>query len=322
MFDMNEKLQDRCSRQIENERIIRQTVKLESEESVKLGALLYTAMGLTVDPEKILSCRQILRNKTGAFSNFRGTLQFVILLKMTLAEDPEDYIDQVIAVYDKLTANIVLPGMIYVMVAVTLYEKSGDRDMDALIAEVLNIYNMVKKLHPYLTDEADMGYITLMVLAGKATEEVEEEKESIYLELKNQYQMTAETAQAIALVLLTSSKPAKEKVEQLLCLYESLKEEKHATGKNKFMSIYGAFTDLKAPQEETTALICDADRYLKEQKGSGVFAINSDLRKVIASTLVLQFYTVDKPSWPEDASAEVSVDALLFTIIMSLMVTI
>ena len=321
---MDAKLQERCNLQIENERIIRQSTVLEKEESVKLGALLFTAIGLKADPEKIQKCRQILKTKTGLFSNFRGTLQFVVLLKMTLMEDPEQFIDGVIETYEKLTEHITFPGLIPAMVAVTIYQKKGDRDPDELIKRILDIYSTVKRVHPHLTNEADMGYITLMVLADRATGDVEEEKEAIYLELKKKYQLTSEVAQAAALVLLTSGKPAVEKVEHFIALYEAVKEGKHATAKNRFMSIYGVFADLDLSVEKEAAAICEVDSYLKDQKGYRTFSSGTDFRKVLAATLTLQYYTIDEPAWPKERTEaeEVSIDALLFILIMNLVVMI
>ena len=321
---MDAKLQERCNLQIENEKILRQASRLETEESIKLGALLFTAMGYTADPEKIRKCRQILKTKAGFFSSFRGTLQFVILLKMTLKQDPEQYIDGVIETYEKLTANIALPGMMLTMIAVTIYEKKGDRDLDVLIEDILYIYSQVKKVHPYLTNEADMAYITLMVFAGRATGDVEEEKEAIYLELKNRYQLTSEVAQEAALVLLTSGKEKEEKVDRFIAMYEAVKEGKHATAKNRSMSIYGVFVDLDRSVEEAARAVCEVDEYLKDQKGYRSISAGGDFRRVLAATLVLQFYTTDQPSWPESRKGadEVSIDALLFTLIMSIMVVI
>ena len=319
---MDEKLLERLRHQVENEKIVRQTARWDLEEAVKLGALVYTALGLTADPEKILECQKILKNKAGFFSRFRGILQFVVLTKMTLEENPEAYIDAVIAIYEKITEKITLPGTILVVIASTIYDNQGDWDLDDLIKEILRIYAKVKKVHPYLTNEADMAYITLMVCANRANAYVEEEKESIFLELKNQYQLTAEVAQAVSLVLLTSTLPEAEKVERFIALFEEMKRQKHATGKNRYMSIYGVFTDLDLTKEEEAKALCEAEDYLKERKGYRSISSSGDFRKVLAATLVLQYYTLDRPSWIKERteSAEVPIESLLFTLIMNILV--
>lgn len=320
---MDEMLMERCNRQIKNERVLREAVAFGSEESIKLGALLYTAINEEADVEKIEACQMILREKTGLFSTFRGALQTVILLKMSRAEDPEAYIDNVLNTYNRLTRNVAFPGLLSVLAAVTIYEQHGDQDVDALVDQILDIYAEAKRIHPYLCDESDMAYIALMVLSGRADIAIEEEKEKIYILLKEKFHLPAEAAQSTALVLITASeKTAEEKVDSFIRFYEALKETGHATAKNRYISIYGIFTDLNIPTEETTAAISEVDQFLKEQKGYGIFSVSSDLRKVLASTLVLQHYTTDVPSWPVLGDSGVRIEALLFAVIMNMVVLI
>lgn len=323
---MEEKLMERCRRQIENEGDLRQSVTLGSEESVKLGALLYTALGLKVDPDRILECQTILRDRTGLFSNFRGALQAVVLLKMTQAEDPAAYINDAIYAYTRLTRNMTFPGLLSVLAAITISEQHGDRDVDEVINRILEIYATVKEMHPYLTDESDMAYIALMLLSGKADIRIEEDKETIYVALKEKFHLPAEAAQSSALVLITGNKPVDERVDEFMRLYDALNETGHATAKNRCISIYGAFTDVQVPQEKIVEAVAWADQFLKDKKGYGVFSVSTDLRKVLAATLVLQHYTIDVPSRPaadgEGGVSNVSIEALLFNIIMNMVVLI
>lgn len=321
---MNTKLQERCSRQIENEMAFRQMSSLDSEESIKLGALLYTALGITEDDEKMSKCRHILQNKDAFFSNLRGVLQSLLLLKMTLSEDPEEYIDNVIATHDKLTEDTVVSGLFSVLTAVIIYEQHGDQEIDAVIKTVLEMFAEVKRINPQLSHDSDMAYIALMLLSGKADTKVEEEKAQIFDALKAKFQMPSDAAHATTLVLITSNKPAEEKIASFTALYEALKAAGHATSVKRAISIYGAFTDIEAPTEEIVELISDADTFLKSRKGYGMFSVSSDLRRVVASTLVLQYYTIDVPS--EAAPGEftvstgISIEALLFIVLMSIVV--
>ncbi|MDO4734490.1 MAG: hypothetical protein Q4A51_04440, partial [Lachnospiraceae bacterium] len=75
---MDAKLQARCDRQIENEKALRNMSTLESEASVKVGCLLYTALDLPVSDDSVYECKKILENKDGFFSYFRGALQSLL----------------------------------------------------------------------------------------------------------------------------------------------------------------------------------------------------------------------------------------------------
>jgi hypothetical protein len=56
------------------------------------------------------------------FSNFRGTLQRVVVAKIAIVDDPEAFIDGVMDVYEKLKAGRKLPGEMLAMAATTIVE--------------------------------------------------------------------------------------------------------------------------------------------------------------------------------------------------------
>lgn len=319
---MNAKLEERCKRQIANEKSFRQLSTLDSEESVKLGALLYTASGVTEDDDTIYKCRQILQEKPAFFSNIRGVLQSLILLKMALAKDPEAYIDAIIETHDKLTEDVVMSGLFSVLTAIIIDEQHGDKDIDAVIAEVKDMFAEVKRTNPNLSFDNDMAYIALMLLSGKADTKIEEEKEIIFNALKEKLNLAAVAAHATTLVLITSSKPTDEKIEEFVSFYNALKAAGHATSTKRSISIYGAFADMNVPQDELVELLSELDVFLKGQKGYGALTVSSDFRKVIAATLALQYYTIDVTAeqHPDEATTAsgISIEALLFIVLMSI----
>ena len=319
---MNAKLEERCKRQLKNESAIRQMSTLDSEESIKLGSLLYTALGTSGDDEKIASCRRILQSKTSFFSNLRGVLQSLILLKMSVAEDPEAYIDGVIETYDILTKDNDISGLFSILTAIIIYDDHGDKDVNVVIAQVLDMFSDIKKTNPELSHNSDMAYIALMLLSGKADIRIEEEKEQIFKDLVHSFHLSPDAAQASTLVLITGTKPIEEKLRGFIGLYNALKESGHATSLRRCISIYAAFTDMNIPNEELAERISEADQFLKTQKGYSVFSVSADFRKVIAATLALQYYTIDVAAEQEGADASgpavISIESLLFIVLMSI----
>lgn len=322
---MTELLQELCELQIENEKVVRKASFLEFDDVIKVGALFYTAKRMTPDTEKIRACKEILKRKTGIFSNFRGFLMFAIQVKMSVSPDPEAYLDAVLAIYKKLAEGRILPGEILAMAAMTIYDQSQGRDVDLVIAEVKEAYTRIKQKHKFLTDENDISFIALMVLSGKDVDQTLEEVESLYTALKERFRMPSDTAQSAALVLSMSRKPVDQKVESFIGLYEALKEAKHATSKAKAMSVYAAFTDLAVPREQLVEEIGDVDDWLKHQKGYG-FLSSSDVRRVMAATLTLQLHESQSAvPLQTEASTVVSqliAEEVIFTMIMIIVISI
>ena len=322
---MTELLQELCELQIENEKAVRKASFLEFDDVIKVGALFYTAKRMTPDAEKIRACKEILKRKTGFFSNFRGLLMFAIQVKMSVSPDPEAYLDAVLAIYKKLAEGRILPGEILAMAAMTIYDQSQGRDVDLVIAEVKESYARIKQKHKFLTDENDISFIALMVLSGKDVDQTLEEVETLYTALKERFRMPSDTAQSAALVLSMSRKPVDQKVESFIGLYEALKEVKHATSKAKAMSVYAAFTDLAVPREQLVEEIGEVDDWLKHQKGYG-FLSSSDVRRVMAATLALQLHESQSAiPLQTEASTVVSqliAEEVIFTMIMIIVISI
>ena len=322
---MANSLQELCRLQIENEKIIRKASFLELDEVIKVGALFYTVRNISPDGEKIRACKEILKRKTGIFSNFRGFLQFAIQVKMSVSPDPEAYLDAVLAIYKKLAEGRILPGEIIVMTAMTIYDLSDGRDVDSVIAAVKEAYAKIRQKHKFLTNENDLSYIAMMVLSGKDMDRQLEEVEMLYAALKERFHMPSDTAQSAALVLSMSSKPADQKAESFISFYQALKEVKHATSKGKAMSVYAAFTDLDAPRELLVDEIGQAEDWLRHQKGYGILS-SSDVRRVMAAALVLQQHELQSPVPVHTETATVVsqliAEEVIFMMIMLIVISI
>ena len=322
---MNQTLQQICDLQIENEEIVKKASFLQYGEMVKLGALFYTSEKLEADEEKIRECKEILKKKTGVLSNFRGNMEYALQIKMAMASDPEAYLDNIISIYNRLVEGRKLPGEILVMTAITIYERSKDEDIDAIIAKTKEMYAEMRSAHKVLTDETDMSFIALMVMSGKDVEKSVKEVEELYLALKEKYRMPSDSAQAAAFILSMSGKTTEQKVDDYVSLYQKLKESKHGTSKGKAMLIYAAFADLDVSSDTLIEEIGEVDTWLKKQKSYGMLSISSDVRKVLAATLVLQQYrSDDKAALTAEASSIVSqviAEEIILTIIMMIVIS-
>ena len=322
---MDGKLRARCDRQIDNERALRNMSTLDSEASIKVGSLLYTALDLHVNDDSVYASKKILETKEDFFSNFRGALQALILLRMTAAKEPESYIDTIIDTYKKLEKSTGVSGLFTVLSSVIITEQHADQDIDAVTAKVAELYGDIKRLHPDRTSVSELTYVALMLLSGKADARLEDEKERIYTALKDKMQLSDDAARATTLVLMTSSKSAESKTDEFVDFYNQLSAAGHATGKNQYMSVYGAFADLSflkelgIPEKEVISAISDVDDYLKTKPGYGMFSIKKDMRKVLAAALTLQHYTIEIPKEKHsEFNPDVSIELLLFIVLMSL----
>ena len=324
---MDSKLRERCDRQLENEKALRNMSSLEAESSIKVGSLLYTSMNLPVNDSSMDASKKILAEKAHLFPNVRGFLLTLILIRMSISDDPEIYIDTIIRIYNRLEKDSGISGLFTVITSVILMEEYKNRDIDQAVQQVLDLFRQINERHPDRVNASELAYVALMLSAGKADTRLEDEKEKIAAALKAKLQVSDDTARAISLVLMTNSAPADVKVDGFITFYNQLNETGHATGKNQYMSIYGAFVELGfldalgIPESETIASLAEVDEYLKKKPGYGRFSIHKDMRKVIAAALTLQHYTLEIPLEKHTVfHSDTSMELRLFIVLMSLVV--
>lgn len=318
---MRASLQERLERQIRNEEALKKNHWLEFVHVIKLGAMLYSNAGREVDTERIKECELILKEKAGFFSNFRGILEFVVQIKMALSDDPAAYLDGVISVYQRLKAGRILPGELLAMAATTIYDNCPPDQLDEVVEKTREAYAKVNEQHPILTGESDMALVALMVMAGKDPEQATAQAEELFGALKEHFPVRQYRAQTVAMVLALSEKPAAQKVNDFLALYEACKEAHHAAYREKEMAIYAAYADLDYDLAELVAEIGEADDWLKKHKGYKLFGVGISMRRMMAAALVLEDRQKESPVAISGASSAV-VQAVVEEIVMIIIMII
>ena len=285
---MRPSLQARAQAQVQNEAVLRKVAKLGFEEVIKLGAMMCTNVGKEADVGRIKDCKRILKSKAGLFSDFRSTLEFVVRTKMALAGDPEAYIDAVMGVYEKLKGKRIFTSSMLAMASTTIYENCPPERLDEVVNDTLEAYARLKEQHSFLTDDADLSMIALMIMAGKDVDGAVDEAESLFQTMRANYKIRSDVAQSAAMVLALCDKPAEQKIAEFFDLYQACKDAGHATSRDKSMVIYAAFAGKSYDRAEVVATIGELDEWLKGQKGYGMFGVGGSMRRLFAASMTLE----------------------------------
>lgn len=288
---MNASLQQACETLVANEELVRKGNRLEFEHLIKLGGLLYLNQGLTPDPARIKACRGILKKKASFFSNFRGWLEFVVRLKMSVVDDPEGYFDDVQHIYGILKQGRMLPGDMIAMAAMCIKDNCPAEHVDEVSNATRDAWWQINKAHPILTNDGDMSLIALMCIAGMDADAAAAQAEEIFQALREKG-IPREASQACAMVLALSPKSTDQKVAHLVEFYDALKKAKRTPTirHDGSTAIYAAFADVDAPIDTLVSQIAEVDDWLRSQKGYGPMGVGKELRRVIAASLVLSEY--------------------------------
>ncbi|MCR5774546.1 MAG: DUF4003 domain-containing protein [Lachnospiraceae bacterium] len=288
---MDNTLQQLCDLQLSNEEYVKDFRLMDSEEFVKIGALLCTSAGFKPNIEIIKSCKEIIKQKTKKLSDFQGSLGSVLSMKMSISQSPESYIDGVISIYDKIIKGKIFSGSSYIVTAMNIYDRylSGNIDTDAVTAKTLTAFEELTKGNPF-SDEWYLPNLALIINEDKDLDSLIKEIKDSCNVIKKDRHLPGDIAMTTGILLASSPKPTEDKANDYCDLYEALKKQKCLTFSSRGRSIYAMFVDLDEDRDTLINNIVEVSEFFKGKKGYGVFSGTDDLRKSVAASLVLQNY--------------------------------
>ena len=219
---MRTALEQHCKNFIDNRDIVKGTFKWENDLIVAASSTTFMNKGILADSAKLETCKKILKENTGVFSNFRGIVELPMVVQLAVAENPEEKMQKTLKFYEILKKEFF--GSEYLVLAAAVLADMVLEEQAVRMAEkARSIYNKMKKDHPFLTSSEDSIYAVLMAVSEKSDEVLMEEMEVTYKKLKESFSSGNEV-QALAHVLSIAEGGAEEKCSKVVSLYDALRD--------------------------------------------------------------------------------------------------
>lgn len=285
---MKESLQRRCELFINNRDAIKASFAWESTYIFPLCAGLCTSKNMRADTERMKACRDLLKQKTGVFSNFRGTAKLAILTMLSLSPSPERQLENMLAVYTSLK-EVFWNSEYLVVASSAIAELAPPEQYVQITRRTREIYNRMKAAHPFLTSGEDSAFAALLALSGLDDVRIEQEMELCYSLLKPSF-FSGNAVQSLSHVLALGEGDVQIRCGKALHLYRYLKERGYKYGTSYELSTLGALALLDVDMTMLAEEMMDVDNYLRHQRGFGAFGVGSRQRLMYAGILVLSEY--------------------------------
>ena len=277
-----------CGRFIENRDIVKAAFAWENSYLYPVCAAVITDHGMTANEERLKECREILKEQTGVFSNFRSTARLPMIAMMSVDSDPAGKLARALAVHDCLKEHFW--GSAYLpLTSMILADGVVAEDYEAFSARTRRIYDRMKQEHPFLTSGEDSVFAALLALAEKGEEELVAEAEACYRLLKQEF-FSGNAVQSLSHVLAICEGGAEEKCRKILELFRDLKSRKCQYGSGYELATLGVLAMLPASQADIVSDLMDVDAFLSGQKGYGVLGPGRKQRLMHAGMLVASDY--------------------------------
>lgn len=281
---MNEQLTKLCEQFIADRDIIKATFPWDNTYIIHVCALAFVSRSHAVSADTLKECRKLLEQHTSIFSNFRGNTKLPTVTHLACTNDPLETLRESMAIYSTMKEHFYGSEYLAYISAVLTEMISRDR-AEEIAVRAKQIFQRMKKEHPFLTGSEDSVFSVLMAFSEKSEDTLISEMEQCYKQLKPHF-FDSNAVQTLSHVLVLSDGTPEEKCTKLLSLHGALNKAKLDYGTRHELSVLGSLSLLDVPEETLVQEISQADAFLREQKGYGIFSIDKPTRLMHAVMLV------------------------------------
>ncbi len=285
---MRESLSALCSDFIENRDVVKEAFPWDSTYLYPVCAEIFTSRHRKASKERLHACRDLLKEQTGVFSNFRSTAKIAMIAMLAVDGNPEGKLNKALQVYNFLKEHFITSQYLPVA-SMVIADTVQPFRYDEIAARTRRIYELMKKEHPFLTSGEDCVFAALLALSDMTDEQITEETEHCYRLLKQQF-FSSNAVQSLSHVLALGEGCAEDKCRTTIELFNALKANGYKYGTDYELATLGVLAMLPAEQSAVMADVMDVDDFLSGQKGYGFFGLGRRQRIMHAGMIVCGDY--------------------------------
>lgn len=220
-----------------------------------------------VDAAKLKYCKELLKEQTGVFSNFRGRAKLPVICMLAADGESEKRLENALEVHDmlrlKFASSEYLP-----LVAVCISGMADLEKCEDIVSRAKNIYTLMKDEHPFLTSTEDSIFATLLAFSEKNDTELIADMEECYQMLKQRFK-ASNVVQSLSHVLALGEGEAEYKCQRVFDLYDGLYDKGFKYSKSFELATLGVLALLPADIDTIVDDIIEAADCLYLKSGYG-----------------------------------------------------
>jgi len=279
----------------------------------KCNALTLTLKNTTIDVSKVNLCRDIIKGNTSMFSNFRGNNLLTTAVNLSLEENPEESLKEVIDIYNKLK-DVFMNSQYLVLAAWVLYKSRNKFNIDGVISDTRKAYDFMKGNHWFLTGADDVSAAAMIAVTSTNLEKTFSDIEECYTILKKQGFWAGNNLQGLSHILSLSEDSSEHKCTRVISLNNALKNNSIPL-KSYALPILGVASMVTDDYEALAKNIKETSEFLKTQKGFGSFSLGTTVRNMISASLVCMNYIDSLTNESKDTLINTTTNAVLTIVI-------
>lgn len=298
---MKNEVMKKCDLLVENLRAYSRGFWFNNHLLNVIAAMSYSEKGKVADISRVKECRKLLRRKQNILSYFRGNNELIAATSMALSNDPEQYIDELVGVYNRFQQGKILGSTFRALASITICDAGKASEADSIIARTNEIMALMKSKHPFITTSEDTSLAVILAMTDKSVDDILNELENTYVTIKSRFTFHENAAYSLAQMLTAFEGNYESKCDKALDLFNEFKTVGSGYGKDYELASLGILTNISMNTCDIVSEVVEAAKYLKGKKGLGFWSVYRHTRLMIAATIVHSAYA------GEDSAASASV---------------
>lgn len=285
---MRESLSRQCEMFIHNRDEIKSYFRWESAELVAVCASEICSNNIQVETETLLECKNILDKGTGVFSNFRGASKLPVISMLATDDEPSKKLETILEIHNLLKLKF-SDSQYLTLLAAKLFNMISEDDVEECANRGKEIYNLMKKEHPFLTSREDNVFAVLLSFSDKENDALVADMEECYRTMKK-FSPDSNAMQSLSHVLALANGTPEEKCSRVIEMFNALDEQGKKYSKSYEMAVLGVLSILPLDMAQVIDDVVEVDDFLSTQKGYGGIGIAKKTRLMHAAMLVANDY--------------------------------
>lgn len=263
----------------------------ENSNLYPIAASIFVDKRRRADKERLIMCRDILKENTGVFSNFRSYIKLPMIAMMAVSNDPQGKLKRALDVYAALKEHFFTSDYLP-LAAMSIAEMAEPAQYEELARRTRRIYDLMKDEHPFLTSSEDSVFAALLALSDKPDEELVRDAEQCYNILKPNF-FSGDAVQSLSHVLALCDGDAEVKCSRAMAIFKALKETGNKYGTGYELATLGVLAMLPGEVDDIAEDVATMASLLKGRKGYGIFGAAKAQRLMHAAMIVVSEYLGD-----------------------------
>ena len=285
---MNDTLVTKCDLLASNRSVIAKKFSAETNLMCVTSGLLFALEDREADAEKLDGCRKILKKQTVVFSKLRGMAEMLIVSRMAMSEDPEEYLNDSVTVYEKVKTAGFKDNSFIIPACMTICDLGLKDDCGETLLKAKEIMKLMNREHPVLTNDEDSSAAILMALSYKDAETAVKDLEEGFDYLRKTYHLgiSKNAGQSLCEILAVTYGDMKSKCDRIARIYKAFKKQKSSYGNDDEFSTLAILGDIDADPTMLAGEVIETAKYLEEKDGFADKIIEKQQRMMYSTLLV------------------------------------